>query len=203
MIIGIDIDDTLNNEYQFMIDYGTKYCYEKNIGELVKIDTIHSTEMFGWSEKTAHQFWHAHMELFNSFPAIPFAGEIISKLKKDGHKIYIITAREHGDEWFPKSIADNMETFTANWLLNNGIPFDKIFFAADDKGKVCKENGVDIMIDDDPYNLDKIIGKAEAFIFDKPYNRDAKYNIATRVYSWFDAYNKIKEFEAKNNGQKI
>lgn len=203
MIIGIDVDDTLNNEYSFMVDYGTMYCNKIGKFKLENIDTIDSTQMFKWGNKIAHEFWHKHMELFCSMPAVPFAGEVIKKLKSEGHQIYIITAREHNDEWFPKHIACNMERFTAEWLMKNGIPFDKIIFKANDKGKVCEENGVDIMIDDDPYNIDKLIGKTNVFVFDKPYNRKPEYSLVTRVYSWYDAYNKIKEFDAKRSGRKI
>lgn len=198
MIIGIDIDDTLNNEYQFMIDYGTMYCNKLGKFKLEKIDTIESHYMFNWGEKIAHQFWDEYMDEFCKLPAIPFSAEVIQKLKADGHQIYIITAREQNDSWFPKHISSDLENFTKKWLTDNGIPFDKIFFKAKDKGKICKENNVDIMIDDDPKNIDKLIGNTNVFVFDKPYNRRPEYSIVTRAYSWYDIYDKIKEFENKN-----
>lgn len=203
MIIGIDIDDTLNNEYQFMIDFGTMYCNKIGKYSLKNIDTIESHYMFEWGEKTAHQFWNTYMETFCKLPAIPFSGEVIKKLKSEGHKIYIITAREKNDPWFPKNMARDLENITIKWLLDNGINFDKIFFSCEDKGKVCKENNVDIMIDDDPRNIDKLIGNTNVFVFDKPYNRKPEYDIVTRVYSWYDAYEKIKKLNAKLKGLKI
>lgn len=203
MKIGIDIDDTLNNEYQFMIDFGSMWCAKLGKYKLEKIDTIHATEMFGWPQKVSYDFWHKNMDEFAKFPAVPFASEITKQLKKDGHQIYIITARKMNDEFFPKHIASEMKTFTANWLMKNEIAFDKIIFDAKDKGKICKENGIDLMIDDDPFNIDRLIGKTNVFLFDKPYNRKPEYSLLTRVYSWYDAYKKIKDFERKHSGRAI
>ena len=46
MIIGIDIDDTLNNEYQFMIDYGTMYCNKLGKFRLENIINFRSKNNF-------------------------------------------------------------------------------------------------------------------------------------------------------------
>lgn len=202
MIIGVDIDDTLTIEHSLVIDYGTMYCNKLGKYHLKTIYSPEIVEMFDWPLKVAHEFYYKYAETFAEYPAVPFASEVLNKLKQEGHQIYIITARKHNDEWFPKHISKRTELYTAEWLLKNKIPFDKIFFDAKDKGKVCEENNVDIMIDDNPQNIEKAIGKTCVFIFDKDYNRRPEYNLMTRVVSWYDAYDKIHEFERKRSGIK-
>ena len=51
------------------------------------------------------------------------------------------------------------------------------------------------MIDDDPINLRKLIGKTNIIIFDYPYNRITEFSDLTRAYSWYDIYYKIKHIK--------
>ena len=64
-------------------------------------------------------------------------------------------------------------------------------FNVKNKGKCCKDNNIDIMIEDDPVNLRKLIGNTNVLIFDYPYNRSNEFSNLTRVYSWYDIYYKI------------
>lgn len=50
-----------------------------------------------------------------------------------------------------------------------------------------KEN-VDVMIDDDPINIRKLVGNTEVIIFDYPYNRSDEFKELNRAYSWYDIY---------------
>ena len=56
MRIGVDIDGVLNSQYNFCIDYGTKFCNELGEYKLENIDVINTTDMFLWREDIAHQF---------------------------------------------------------------------------------------------------------------------------------------------------
>ena len=67
--------------------------------------------------------------------------DVIKKLRKDGHKIYIITARDsefHNDPY----------ELSKTWLDKNNIEYDKLIVNARDKVKICKEQNVNIFIDD-------------------------------------------------------
>ena len=46
------------------------------------------------------------------------------------------------------------------------------------------------MIEDDPANLDRLIGNTNIIVFDYPYNRDYKFKDLTRAFSWYDIYYK-------------
>lgn len=193
MRIGIDIDGVLNSQYDFCIDYGTKFCNELGKYKLENVDVIDTTDMYLWGEDVAHQFWDKYRkDLVVTLPAKKYSSEVIEKLKKEGNKIYIVTARKNNDEWFPTSLKSNIEDITKKWLEENNIYYDKIVFGVKDKGEYCKNNLIDVMIEDDPFNLRKLIGNTNVFIFDYPYNRNIEFNNLTRVYSWYDIYYKIK-----------
>ena len=113
--------------------------------------------------------------------------------KYEKHEIYIITARKNNDEWFSETLKKDVEGITKKWLENNKIDYDEIFFDIKDKGECCKKHHIDVMIEDDPINIRKLINKTNIIIFDYPYNRNEEFRNLIRVHSWYDIYNKIKE----------
>lgn len=199
MRIGIDIDGVLNSQYNFCIEYGTKFCSEMGKYHLENINAMDTTDMFGWSENIAHQFWNKYrIELAVNLKAKSFASEIIKRLKSDGNKIYIITARKNNDDWYPDNLCE-VEKLTKKWLKENNILYDEIYFNVKDKGDFCKNNHIDIMIDDEPKNINSLMGKTQIIIFDYPYNRNKEYSNILRAYSWYDIYNKIKLLSSNNS----
>jgi len=186
MRIGIDIDGVLNSQYNFCIEYGTKFCNELGNYKLENLNVIDTTDMFLW-------------ELVINLPANTFASEVIKKLKDEGNEIYIITARKNNDEWFSETLKKDVEKITKKWLKDNDIYYDKIFFDVKNKGLLCKENNIDFMIEDDPKNLRTLIGNTEAIVFDYPYNRNREFESLIRVYSWYDIYDKINKFGNDKN----
>ena len=86
MNIGIDIDGVLNEQYNFCIEYGSKYCTEIKKYYLKNIDKINTTEMFEWSDEVAHEFWNKYRKvLVIDLPAKRFSSEVIKKLKQEGN----------------------------------------------------------------------------------------------------------------------
>ena len=200
MRIGIDIDGVLNSQYNFCIDYGTKFCNELGKYRLENINAMDTIDMFLWEENIAHQFWNTYREdLVVKSPTKKYASEVINKLKNEGNLIYIITARKNNDEWFPDFLKEDVEEITKKWLKENKIYYDEIAFDVKDKEKYCKNNNIDIMIEDDPNNLRKLIGNTNVIIFDYPYNRNVEFADLTRAYSWYDIYYKINYIKEEKN----
>lgn len=82
MNIGIDIDGVLNEQYNFCIEYGSKYCTEIKKYYLKNIDKINTTEMFEWSDEVAYKFWNKYRKvLVIDLPAKRFPSEVIKNLK--------------------------------------------------------------------------------------------------------------------------
>ena len=46
MIIGVDIDGVLNSQYNFCINYGTKFCQELGKYKLENINVIDTNDFF-------------------------------------------------------------------------------------------------------------------------------------------------------------
>ena len=84
-------------------------------------------------------------------------------------------------------------------MVNYNIYYDKIVFDVKNKGEYCQNNCIDIMIEDDPNNLRKLIGKTNIIIFDYPYNRNFEFDNITRAYSWYDIYYKIRNIKEYKN----
>ena len=190
MNIGIDIDGVLQNVGDFIFDYGSKYCFDKNINFNITGSEYNEKDIFGISSKEAEKFWKTYLvQYVTSYKPRDFAVEVIKKLKENNNNIYIITARnEYG---LPDDEEGNMQKLTKEWIEKNKIYYDELIFTSEDKRKVCKENKIDIMIEDSPTNVRELSEIIRVFCYDKPYNRGIEGNNITRVYSWYDILNKI------------
>ena len=197
MIIGIDIDGVLTNLERFQLDYGSKYFFETENKININPNEYEIIDIFNATTEKDDKFWKEYLEFYaKKEPARRFASEIIKKLKNDGHQIYIITARFLTDR--DDYLGKKMRLIVKKWLKNNKIIYDKIIFSQEDKRNICKENNVDIMIEDAPKNIVELSEVLPKFIcFDELYNREIAKDNVIRCYSWYDIYSKI--FEIKNN----
>ena len=201
MKIGIDIDGVLTDIEQWQLDYGSKYFYEHYNKEIINYKGYETIEIFEIEDKIDNKFWKKYFKDYSKNVDVrKFASEVIEKLKRDGNEIYIITARgsflSHSADVM--SIAENQD-IVLNWLKENNIYYDKIVFDVKNKGEYCQNNCIDIMIEDDPNNLRKLIGKTNIIIFDYPYNRNFEFDNITRAYSWYDIYYKIRNIKEYKN----
>ena len=57
----------------------------------------------------------------------------------------------------------------------------------------CIGNYIDIMIEDSPKNVKDISSKIPVLCYNCNYNANIEGDKITRVYSWYDIYNKIKK----------
>lgn len=147
MIIGIDIDDTISDTYACIFPYAQKYTIEdlnKNINEVDRncITHMYVEAFHKWNEKQRKDFLDKYYEtiLLNVRPKL-FAVETINKLKEEGHKIVLITARFPSDKFDVKEL-------TLKWLQDNKINYDELILNAQDKVEVAKNKNVDVFIDD-------------------------------------------------------
>lgn len=192
MRIGIDIDGVLMDIERFMIDYGAKYCIEKELPINTKVGHYDDCDIFGWTEEEAIGFWNKYLvDYATKYPSREFASEVIHKLKEEGHEIYIVTARnEYG---LPREYQGKMREIVSKWLEDNDIYYDKIIYTEGSKLPYCVGSYIEVMIEDSPENVTDLSSKVEVLCFDCKYNEKLEGNNITRVYSWYDVYSKIKE----------
>lgn len=195
MRIGIDIDGVLTNIEQYVIDYFTKYCVENNIEYEVGRSNYEFYKSFNISKEIENKFWKTYMQDYaTKEKARPFASEIIKKLKEEGHEIYIITAR-----WLTNredEAGENMRQIVKNWLDENNIVYDKVLFSKDsneNKSQEIIENKIDLMIEDNPNNINALSKLVPVICYNTEYNKQCNSDKIFRCYSWYDIYNKINK----------
>lgn len=191
MRIGIDIDGVMTNSESFIVDYGIKFCLENNLTYHINLGNYDENKILGISKENAEKFWNKYLKLYaTDCPTREHVSEVIKKLKEDGHQIYLVTAR---NEWGLVG-EDNgkMRDFVNQWLKDNDIPYDKIVYTENSKVPYIVGNYIDIMIEDKGENIKEISEKIPVLCFNNSYNADIQGKDITRIYSWYDIYNKIK-----------
>ena len=193
MKIGIDIDGVLIDIDKFILEYGSKLCIEEKWPLKIRIGNYEEIETFGWTREQAEKFWNTYVVEYvkKEHPRI-FAQEVIAKLKREGHHICIITARD--ESGMPKEHYGKMQEYTKQWLDTNQIFYDTLIFAADDKKlEQCLENKIDMMIEDSPKNIQTISSQIPVIKFYCNYNKNINAENIITAYSWYHIYQIIKE----------
>lgn len=195
MRIGVDVDGVLTDIERYMWDYGTKYASEWNLDVSIDHTKYNTIDMFGWGNEKDHIFWKTIYDYYciNS-PIRTFAAEILSKLKQEGHEIYIITARHPEEEPTEKNIKKSNKMLI-KWLKKNKVKYDKLIFTGSDKLGHCIDNEIDIMIEDCPKNLRQISKKIPMICMHSDYNARVYGKNIIRCHTWYEVYNRINSLE--------
>ena len=200
MNIGIDIDGVLTDMEREVTDYATKMCVEEGLPIEVDVSKYYETDSFNWTQEQSDRFWNKYLVPYVvESNARKYSKEIIEKLRQEGNKIYIITARD--ESGMPEEYYGKMQQLTKEWLKKYEIEYDKLIFAKDkEKLQRCIENNVDVMIEDSPSNIENISTKINVIKFDCQYNRNMEGKNIITAYSWYHIYDIIKKIK-KEKGE--
>lgn len=193
MKIGIDIDDTITNSSIIFIKYAIEYNKKYKIEHKIDTTQLDHNKAFGWNKIDQKRFLKEYLsKIFDEVTPNKNSVWAINNLKKQGNKIYFITARNEKE-------AKDTYTITKKWLVKNRINYDELIINCFNKSDICKEKNVDIFIDDNFDNCLKVYNenKIKVFMFNTNYNIKYNSDNIVRVFDWMDIYNKIKE-EEKN-----
>ena len=198
MRIGIDIDNCISNFDDVLLEEYIKHDKElRNTGIVDENPIYISIGMFDWSKEENDEFYYNNIQrIAMSLKPLNNAKEVIDKLKADGNEIYIITSRDNGEYINP-------EKMTREWLEKYEIYFDKLILTGrHEKGPVCKENNIDIMIEDSIKNCEDIENNGvKCYIMDTRYNKhETRFE---RVKRWNEIYSKISRFYKKDDKERI
>lgn len=179
MRVGIDIDDTIANTNELLIDLGLKFDKEYKDGKGFKNKNSYLfTDMFYWNNEDKDKFLEYFLlnDGFSNIEPKYEAMEVIKKWHDDGIKIYIITYRHVRGNY-------DIEQITKEWLKKNNFVYDKLITNSGPKGKVCQENKINIMVDDSIDMCNDVKSKGiKVLLFNTNYNQyDKKLK---RVYGW-------------------
>ena len=170
MKIGIDIDNTICS---------TDEVIDIKIKEYIKEHGMSQEEFFGDSSNMDKFYKEKILEVIAEDPVKDDFLRVLNKLKVN-NEIIIVTAR---NEKFVK-ISQSMRQATKDWLAKNNIYYDKYFDDAyiEGKVKVCKDEAIDIIIDDD---INNYLAFKDNGIKTLLFDDKGKYlDIVDRVGSW-------------------
>lgn len=174
MRIGIDLDDTICETTKIVKNRLSRYAKEENLNPL---DIVND-------EVLKKEFFSIYLEdIYRNVEVKKNAKEVLKRLKNKGNEIYIITARSNK---LVKSVVDVLK-ITKEWLAEKRIIVDEVIIEAygEKKKEVCEKYKIDIMIDDDPYNIKQIsLARTKGLLFDDMERFELKNNYVT---SWLEA----------------
>lgn len=172
MKIGIDLDDTICRTTEMVQNRLETYAKEKHLDplDIMNDDNLKNT------------FFNIYIaDIYSNAEVKSNVTSVLKRLRHKGNQIYIITARGSAYQ-----TDEDVNKITADWLKANKIEVDKIITSVygERKAIACKKLGIDLMIDDDPYNYRKIISVGiNCLLFDDRERFDLKNNYVT---NWLD-----------------
>lgn len=170
MRIGIDIDNTICS---------TDELLDKKIDDYIKEKGMSQKEFFSDIKYMSDFYEEKLLEVVFEDQVKDGFLDVLNKLKIN-NEIIIVTAR---NEKLSKSF-QNMRKATLEWLKKNNIYYDKYYDDAYKEGKVrvCKKEGIDIIIDDD---INNYLAFKDSGIKTLLFDDKGKYlDIVDRVGSW-------------------
>ena len=192
MNIGIDIDDTISQTFEYSYPLSKEYTKivcnrtSKNIEDLFSVNHFYLRAINDWNQEEEDDFWKKnYKKVIQNVKVKDDAKNVIDKLKENGNKIYLITARMKS-EYF-----DAYEE-TKKWLKNNEIYYDELIIDVSNKNQVAKSKKIDVFIDDSFENCVSVAKEGiRTFIIDTKINKGLENDNISRVYSWNEIYEKI------------
>ena len=164
MNIAIDIDDTLTESFDYFQPFVAEY-FGVDLEYLQRRNISHSNFPEEWKAQELG-FCKAYFDRYAAdTPFKPDAPWGVEELRRNGHRIVIITGRS--DAFY----TDPYKTTEAE-LRNGNIHYDKLICTLD-KGGACLAEKIDILIDDLPANCDAAakIG-VKTLLFESKANKD-------------------------------
>ena len=195
MKIGIDIDNVISNFNDELLKEYLKHDKEPRNTGIINKDVFIRYGMFDWTEKEETEFYKNSIErIAIKLKPIHRATETIKKLKEDGNEIIIISRRNNGEY-------NNPYKLTEEWLAKYNIVYDKLIltnaYNKEEKANVCKENNIDIMIEDSTQtavNIEKVGTKV--LFMNTRYNKNNEN--FEKVSNWKEIYSKISKLYKKD-----
>lgn len=195
MKIGIDIDNVISNFNDELLKGYLKHDKELRNTGIINKDVFIRYGMFDWTEKEETEFYKNSIErIAIKLKPIHRATETIKKLKEDGNEIIIISGRNNGEY-------NNPYKLTEEWLAKYNIVYDKLIltnaYNKEEKANVCKENNIDIMIEDSTQtavNIEKVGTKV--LFMNTRYNKNNEN--FEKVSNWKEIYSKISKLYKKD-----
>lgn len=194
MLIGIDIDNTLNDFSQAVAKY-LDPIVGKDTEPLLK-EHLWISKAVDWEDEDVVDFFGRYAERIHmeADTKDSYTTPIINGLYLRGFDMTIITNRQK------ERVGFDVEAQTAKWLKLHKLDlyFNDIHFVKDCKHEyhLAKKLGIECMIED---NLERSIPFVEngipVILFNYGYNQGYEHKNLHRVDNWWEAYQKLIKLE--------
>lgn len=160
MILGIDIDGCLTDSERW--DKESLIEFSKN-NQIELPDNYLSLRHFGLDDDIYQSYMNEYFpKMVREISPRLYTKEALYSLKALGHTLKIITARDAlRDKENEPYKGYMMKRDTLKWFETHDIPYDNIIFSSTrgdyNKGTVCQQEKIDIMLDDDLKNVEEIV----------------------------------------------
>lgn len=181
MRIGIDIDDTINDTWDYLIPICSK------LYKISKTDLQKSIPYYqALKEKISLDEYYDFMQKYHNenslrVPIKKDATRVINDLHNQGHQIIFISDRVKG--------YTNPYEITKKYLDKHHIHYDKIIVDSTDKDEVCQKEKIDLFIDNSIKHCTNVKNKGiEVLMYNAPYNEKEKEFIHVKSWKEIEEY---------------
>lgn len=191
MKIGIDIDGVVLDYERVLKTFGDLYDFiELKKDGIINRNEHHLRDRYNWTEEERMNFINQYfLKLSKQTSLIPGAKEVIKMLKKEGNELIIISAR---GGWVKE-----MKDVAIEKLEEEGMTFNKYYWAQEDKLEIVQKENIDVMIDDS-YEVCKKLsenGIKTIYFRDKEMKKLEQNEYLKEVSNWGEIYRYIKGME--------
>lgn len=191
MKIGIDIDGVIIDFERTLKTYAELYDYtylHKN--GLMNKNENYIINRYDWTKEEHDIFMNKYfVAITKKSPIIPGVKEVVELLKKDQHKLIIISARGLDNDEMINVAKEKME--------KEGLFFDQYFYKQSNKLDIILKENIDIMIDDSYEVCQKLSTNHIKCLYlrDKNMKKIKDNPYVKEVSNWGEIYRIIKEYE--------
>lgn len=190
MRIGIDLDGVVIDTEKLFKVYSEIYAVDMLHKPLKDKSGAKHGDRYDLTEEENQYFLDNYiMRAATEANIMPGFIPVYEKLKQDGHKFIVITARG--------GLIPELKDDAYRILKEHNIEFDEYHFNVQDKLTVCKDKNVDFMIDDDYTIIEKIAaaGIKTLYFRDTNIKKLEENEFIHEVNNWGDIYRFIKEYK--------
>lgn len=201
MNIAFDVDGVLTDFEWFLDVYGMKY-FNRKMNKKVKKEKISDSvvERFGFSEDWEKRFYRRYLYWYaRKYPIRENAAEVLRTLRKQGNKVYIITARALAER---SDLLGKLSRYLLiTWLKRNKAEYDGIYFvpnkdSSETKYRLAEKLKIDIFVEDNPQNIQKLNSLCKVIKLNADYNQGIRcFAFALDLGEVYWHINKSNDFE--------
>ena len=151
MRIGIDLDGVIFDSEKLYRIYSELYdIQDLKRNSLIDNKQVKFEKRYSWNQDETNGFVKKyHRKITETANFMPGAKEIIPLLKEEGNTLIIITARG--------KVNKDLVPITMQRLKENNLDiFEKYYWGTENKEEICKQEKIDLMIDDSNINCEKL-----------------------------------------------